>query len=365
MAAITPVAEFTLKDQYKSVRTSPARWVASHSIRQWPFWLVSVSGAIANAVMASIGPLLIGQAFNAILASPPQVEKLPGLALLVFLTQFSRGLLQVLRNFSFEFIAQRMERDVRNEMYTSLLGKSMTFHSLQAVGDTMARATNDVREINFMFNPGINMVIGSLIFLAMPVIIAPRLHPSLVLTPIVFIILYFFALRRYLATLEPIADEVRLSFGDLNTRLSEAVDGIETVKGAANFEKETYTAVTEARAKIGQVRLSTDQLSDPQAFQKFQQAQDGLSSALSRLMVVSENYPQLKANENFLQLQSQLEGTENRIAVERMKFNQVVQDYNTQIKRFPANIIAGMSNFKEKQYFKAATAAEQAPKVQF
>ena len=233
MAAITPVAEFTLKDQYKSVRTSPARWVASHSIRQWPFWLVSVSGAIANAVMASIGPLLIGQAFNAILASPPQVEKLPGLALLVFLTQFSRGLLQVLRNFSFEFIAQRMERDVRNEMYTSLLGKSMTFHSLQAVGDTMARATNDVREINFMFNPGINMVIGSLIFLAMPVIIAPRLHPSLVLTPIVFIILYFFALRRYLATLEPIADEVRLSFGDLNTRLSEAVDGIETVKGAA------------------------------------------------------------------------------------------------------------------------------------
>ena len=140
---------------------------------------------------------------------------------------------------------------------------------------------------------------------------------------------------------------------------------VETVKGAANFEKETYTAVTEARAKIGQVRLSTDQLSDPQAFQKFQQAQDGLSSALSRLMVVSENYPQLKANENFLQLQSQLEGTENRIAVERMKFNQVVQDYNTQIKRFPANIIAGMSNFKEKQYFKAATGAEQAPKVKF
>ena len=140
---------------------------------------------------------------------------------------------------------------------------------------------------------------------------------------------------------------------------------VSTVKGVANFEKETYTAVTEARAKIGQVRLSTDQLSDPQAFQKFQQAQDGLSSALSRLMVVSENYPQLKANENFLQLQSQLEGTENRIAVERMKFNQVVQDYNTQIKRFPANVIAGMSNFKEKQYFKAATGAEEAPKVQF
>ncbi len=238
MSVTTPIAEFTLKDQRQTVRTSPARWVASHSIRQWPFWLISISGAIANAVMASIGPLLIGQAFNAILATPPQVEKLSGLALLVFLTQSSRGLLQVARNYSFEFIAQRMERDVRNELYTSLLGKSMTFHSLQAVGDTMARATNDVREVNYMFSPGINMVIGSLIFLIMPVIIAPRLYPSLVLTPIIFIILYFFALRRYLATLEPIADEVRLSFGELNTRLSEAVDGIETVKGAAQEQAE-------------------------------------------------------------------------------------------------------------------------------
>lgn len=140
---------------------------------------------------------------------------------------------------------------------------------------------------------------------------------------------------------------------------------VETVKGVANFEKETYTAVTEARAKVGQIRLSAEQLSDPNAFQKFQQAQDGLSSALSRLLVVSENYPQLKANENFLQLQAQLEGTENRIAVERMKFNQVVQEYNTQIKRFPAAVIAGMTGFKEKQYFKAAANAEQAPKVQF
>jgi len=140
---------------------------------------------------------------------------------------------------------------------------------------------------------------------------------------------------------------------------------VATVQGVANFERETFTAVTEARAKVGQIRLSADQLGDPQAFQKFQQAQDGLSSALSRLLVVSENYPQLKANENFLQLQAQLEGTENRIAVERMKFNQVVQDYNVQIKRFPAAIIAGITGFTEKQYFKATEAAQEAPKVQF
>ncbi len=140
---------------------------------------------------------------------------------------------------------------------------------------------------------------------------------------------------------------------------------VATVKGVANFEKETYTAVTEARSKVGQIKLSAEQLSDPAAFQKFQSAQDGLSSALSRLLVVSENYPQLKANENFLNLQAQLEGTENRITVERQKFTQVVQEYNTAIKRFPASIIANFGGFKEKQYFKAQEGAEQAPKVQF
>lgn len=140
---------------------------------------------------------------------------------------------------------------------------------------------------------------------------------------------------------------------------------VSTVKGIANFEKETYTAVTEARAKAGQTKIDASQLTDPVAFQKFQAAQDQLSGALSRLMVTVEAYPQLKANENFLQLQSQLEGTENRIAVERMKFNQVVQEFNTTIKRFPASLIAGFTGFSEKQYFKAIAGSDQAPKVEF
>jgi len=140
---------------------------------------------------------------------------------------------------------------------------------------------------------------------------------------------------------------------------------VATVKGVANFEKETYTAVTEARAKVGQIKLTSDQLSDPAMIQKFQAAQDGLGSALSRLLVVSENYPQLKANENFLQLQAQLEGTENRITVERQKYNTIAAEYNTAIKRFPGAIIANFGGFKEKEYFKAAAGSEQAPKVQF
>jgi LemA protein len=140
---------------------------------------------------------------------------------------------------------------------------------------------------------------------------------------------------------------------------------VETVKGVANFEKETYLAVTEARAKVGQIQITPQMLEDPKAFERFQSAQDNLSSALSRLLVTVENYPQLKANENFLQLQAQLEGTENRISVERKRFNESVQSYNTAIKRFPTNIIAGMFGFREKQYFKAVVEAETAPKVKF
>jgi ATP-binding cassette, subfamily B, bacterial len=118
------------------------------------------------------------------------------------------------------------------------LGKSMSFHSRQPVGDTMARATNDVREVNLLFNPGLNMVVGSLNFLIFPIIVAPSYHPSLVITPIVFIFFYIIALRHYLRTLKPITDEVRASFGVLNTRLTEALDGIETVKGSSQERTE-------------------------------------------------------------------------------------------------------------------------------
>ncbi|MGE5409775.1 MAG: LemA family protein [Clostridiales bacterium] len=140
---------------------------------------------------------------------------------------------------------------------------------------------------------------------------------------------------------------------------------VNTVKGYANFEKDVLTRVTEARASVGSIKATPEILDDPQAFQKFQSAQANLGSALSRLLVTVENYPNLKANEGFLNLQAQLEGTENRITVARMNFNQVVQDYNTRVKRFPAIIFAGIAGFREKQYFKAQPGAENAPKVEF
>jgi LemA protein len=139
---------------------------------------------------------------------------------------------------------------------------------------------------------------------------------------------------------------------------------VSTVKGYADFEQETLTAVIEARAKATSITVDPTNL-DANSIQKFQAAQDGLSSALSKLMVVVERYPDLKANQNFLELQAQLEGTENRISVERKKYNEVAQDYNTYIKKFPNNFIAGWFDFEQKEYFKADAGAEKAPKVEF
>ncbi len=144
---------------------------------------------------------------------------------------------------------------------------------------------------------------------------------------------------------------------------------VETVKGAAAFEKDTFTAVTEARAKVGQLSAAAVQnmTSNPEAMAKFQQAQDGLSSALSRLMVVVEKYPDLKATQNFRDLQVQLEGSENRIAVARMRFNQAAEKFNSKRLSFPTVLIAGFlgDRFREKAYFKAQPGSETAPKVQF
>lgn len=139
---------------------------------------------------------------------------------------------------------------------------------------------------------------------------------------------------------------------------------VNTVKGYANFEQETLTRVIEARASATQVKIDPSNLT-PEKLQEFQAAQTGVSSALGRLLVVAENYPDLKANQNFLDLQAQLEGTENRINVARNRFNETVRDFNTSIKRFPGNLIAGIGGFQAKGFFEAQEGAEKAPEVKF
>jgi ATP-binding cassette subfamily B protein len=231
-------AEFTLPNRYKTNRKGPIRWILSRFGRYWYISVLILIGAYGNAYLAAVVPMEVGKAFNAILENPPRSELLPGFVFTIVWTQLLRGVLQFGRNFSAEWLGQLFERDIRDELYASLLGKSMTFHNLQPVGDTMARATNDVREINFMFSPGINLVIGSALFIFMPILLAPSYHPTLIITPLVFLVLYILLVWQYLHELNPISNRVRKAFGALNTRLAEALDGIETVKGMAQEHSE-------------------------------------------------------------------------------------------------------------------------------
>ena len=164
--------------------------------------------------------------------------------------------------------------------------------------------------------------------------------------------------------------EVNKKWGDVQTVYQRRADLIpnlvSTVAGAANFEKSTLTEVTNARASVGRVQLDPNKApTDAAQLEKFQQAQGQLGNALSRLLVVSERYPELRATRNFQELQAQLEGTENRIAVERNNFNTAVQDYNTTLKRFPTNFVGGMFGFQVRPFFASQQGADKAPAVNF
>ncbi len=234
-----PSSEFTVQRTWHTDRRSPARWLWSHVKRQ-PFWIMGVLlGAFGNAALAGVVPLAAGWAFNALLANSQDRAALAWAALVIVVSQVIRGVLQVLRNFSSEIIGQRLERDTRDEIYASLIGKSMSFHDAHSTGDLMARATNDVRELNLMFNPGLNLVIGSANFLLVPLLAAPRIQPQLIIAPFVYLLLYVGSTWIYLRQLAPTTTAVREEFGHLNATLAEAIDGVETVKGAAQEARET------------------------------------------------------------------------------------------------------------------------------
>lgn len=184
---------------------------------------------------------------------------------------------------------------------------------------------------------------------------------------------YFVSVRNNLVGLD---EQVNQQWAQVESQYQRRFDLIpnlvRTVQGAANFEKSTLEAVVNARSRVGQVAAPSGPPgagaalpNDPAAMEQFANAQAGLSSALSRLLVVVEQYPDLKSNQNFLELQSQLEGTENRIAVERQRYNTAAQGFNTAVRRFPANLVASMSGFKQKAYFKGTKGSEQAPNVDF
>lgn len=231
-------SEFTAHS-FKSDRRSALRFIWSH-IRRHPMYCIFIMvGAFSNAAFAAAVPYFIGQAYNAI-TNPADntLEIVLNIAFAVIVSQGIRACLQLMRNFSAEVFAQRIERDVRDELYASLLGKSMSFHDSQPVGEIMARVTNDVRELNLMMNPGMNLLIGSGMFLLVPLFSTPMLYPSLVITPLLFLVVYIISQYFYVRRLNPIAQAVRVSFGEMNADVAESLDGLQVVKGAAQEENE-------------------------------------------------------------------------------------------------------------------------------
>jgi ATP-binding cassette subfamily B protein len=235
-------SEFSVERDWQADHSGPGRWLfshASHSTINLLIILGLLSGATGNAALAAVVPMLIGRAFNVIQGTPVDMRALGQIALLILVSQLIRGfMLQMARNLFSETLGQRIERDIRDELYASLIGKSMSFHDSHPTGDLMARATNDVRQINMLFNPGVNLVIGSAAFLFMPLFAAPRIHPQLIATPLIYLLAYGFVVRNYLRRLRPAAEDVRHEFGQVNTQLAEAIEGIETVKGAAQEDHE-------------------------------------------------------------------------------------------------------------------------------
>jgi ATP-binding cassette subfamily B protein len=230
-------AEFVARTFENTDFSSPGRFIWSHVRRHPVVALLMVVGAFTNAALASVVPVLVGSAVDAIIENE-DLHYVSLIALAIVGSQILRGTLQFIRNFASETFSQRIERDVRDELYVSLLGKSMTFHDFQPVGDLMARVTNDVREINLMMNPGFNLIIGSGMFVLLPLLISPTIHPALIAAPLLFVIAYVLVQYHYVRTLHHVAQEVRDSFGRMNARLAETLDGIEVVKGTAQEKQE-------------------------------------------------------------------------------------------------------------------------------
>jgi ATP-binding cassette subfamily B protein len=238
-ASTRPAAsEFSVEREWHSDRRSPARWLLSHIGRHKLLIAGILIGSLGNALGASVSPIFIGQAFNAINQPTPDYAGLLAAVGLIIASQLFRSTLQLARSFSAEIIGLRLERDVRDELYASLIGKSMSFHDRQTIGEVMARATNDVREVNLLMNPGINLVVGSAAFFIFPIIFSFRLNPALAIVPVAFVFLYAWSIYDYLRQLAPATDAVRRNFGVMNSALAEAIEGVEVVKATAQEQRE-------------------------------------------------------------------------------------------------------------------------------
>ena len=232
--------EFTPDTEHTYDRSSVLRWLVSHA-KRYPIHVVVGTVFRAGVVVAAVQvPILMGDAFDAVAQADAQASELLGFALAIVGISLLRGVMQLFANYTAEIVALRIERDVRDELYVNLLGKSQTYHGQQRVGDIMARATNDVRQLNYMVNPGLLLLSEWLVNMVAPIVfIGLIVHTALLPIPILFLLLFLIALRGYLRRLTPVAGGLRAQFGVMNATLTESIAGIEVVKSNAQ-EKQEY-----------------------------------------------------------------------------------------------------------------------------
>jgi len=248
--ALSPAArkrEFRLEDEYHYNRAGPVRWIISHAARYPLFPVIAVVAAVANNYAYSSIQLLIGRAYNLITATGWAPAALAGLALGVAAAALAQGITGLARNYAFEFLAQRVERDARDELYVSLLGKSQTFHGRQRIGDIMARATNDVRFLNLLFAPALMLLLDSGMAIVVPLFVIASLNIRLLLVPGLFLIALAITVWDYNRRLNPVSQALREQFGALNAGLAEAISGIEVVKANVRERYEWDKFVGNAR----------------------------------------------------------------------------------------------------------------------
>ena len=235
--------EFRLEDEYRYNRSGPVRWIISHLMRYPLFPLAVILAAILNNGSYSYIQIFVGRGFDLISAPGWSATALLMLALGIIGSAIGQGVTGLVRNYAIEFLAQRIERDARDELYVSLLGKSQTFHSRQRIGDIMARATNDVRMLNLMFSPGLMLITDSLMAIVVPVALIGQLRFELLLVPSIFIVLLAVTIADYNRRLKPVSMARREQFGAMNAGLAEAIAGIEVVKANAQerYEWDKFT----------------------------------------------------------------------------------------------------------------------------
>lgn len=233
-----PLSEFRIEGARSFDRRTPLRWVLSHLARHPGLIALFAVTAVATSVLSSAIPRLTGVAFDVVLQPTPVAGRLLAVAAAILAAVVLRGVVDLASSFAIETLGQRLERDARDELYLTLLGKSQTFHNRQRVGDVMARAANDVRQLNPMMNPGVALITGSLVGIVVPLAFIALLAPALLLAPLAFVVAFVFALRHYMRQLDPVTGALRAQFGAVNAGLNETITGIEVVKATAQEPQE-------------------------------------------------------------------------------------------------------------------------------